>query len=156
MPSLSVPAADHIWVLKRNCALTPRCAALACLGPALLGLLIALGWWALGGQGLFMVFALLQAGGMAAAFVAYSRRAADRETVRLHAGRLDVEQRTGEQVRRTSLPAASVQVRPEPDGPLIALSAEGRSVRVGCHLRADQRRSFVRELRQALQQVSVR
>lgn len=148
---LVADATQPRWVLKRNCALTPRCAALACLAPALLALVIAAALWRLSGHGGFIVFALLEGAGMAAAFIVYSRHAGDRETVHLHDGQLDIEQRHGLTVRRMAWPVNGVRLaQGAPDAPLC-VQARGQSVRVGSGLTATERRCFARALRQALQ-----
>lgn len=149
---LVADATQPQWVLKRNCALTPRCAAWACLAPSLVALLIALAFWLVSGHGGFMVFALLQGAFVVGAFVAYSRHAGDHETVRVHDGRLEIEQWQGLTVRRLSWPVNGVRfARAPPDAPLC-LQAREQSVRLGLGLTAAERRRFARALRQALQQ----
>ncbi|MES2264516.1 MAG: DUF2244 domain-containing protein [Pseudomonadota bacterium] len=139
------------WLLRRNCALTPRQTALAygllCLlsfGVATLFLL--LGVW----QVLF--FTVLEMTAVAAAFLYYARHAADYEYIVLTRGCLLVERVSAGKVRQTFLDPGRTRVAvPERSRDLIALEARGVRLEVGCYAMDAKRRQCARELQGALQ-----
>ncbi|NBV88950.1 MAG: DUF2244 domain-containing protein, partial [Betaproteobacteria bacterium] len=78
------------WVLKRNCALTPKqlmkifaSLALASLGMA--------GFWASQGAWLVLPFAVIEVLALGVAFAVYARHAVDCERVRLDQNALVIE-----------------------------------------------------------------
>lgn len=121
-----------------------------CLLSCGLSLVIVAGFWRRGitGVGLFAGFELLAVG---AALWLAARHAGDRELITLDDRELAVEQTCGPGTRRTAFRAEWVRVEPvADDGSLVELSGQGRSVRVGRHVRPELRVELAQELRRAL------
>jgi uncharacterized membrane protein len=136
------------WVLKRNCALTPKqlmkifaSLALASLGMA--------GFWASQGAWLVLPFAVIEVLALGVAFAVYARHAADCERVRLDQNALVIERMVGERQTSVQLSRAWLRVRQEADG-LVEISS-GQSVEsVGRFVDTKCRQQFALGLRQAL------
>jgi uncharacterized membrane protein len=147
----AVPSPDGlVWLLKRNCSLTPRQCALAYGLVAGLSLSVAgFFWW----FGAFMVlpFAALELLALGVALWWYAKHATDREQIRLEPGRVVVEWEHGGQVHRQELVREWVRVVPTSTAAgLVALSAGGQTVEVGRYLVPDLRPQLAREIRVAL------
>ena len=130
--------------------MTPRQLMLAYALLCGLSLSVAVGFWGYGvvAVGLFTGLELLAVG---AALLLVARHAGDREVITLTGTALSVEQRSGPAVAHTLFRAAWVRVEPvADDGSLVELSGEGRSVRVGRHVRPELRVALAQELRLAL------
>lgn len=98
-----------------------------------------------------MPFALLELVAVGAAFWVYARHATDGERIVLHGDHLVVELESGGRVERAEFNREWVRVEPKGgDGSLIEVSGQGRSVRVGRHLRPELRPALAREIRYAL------
>lgn len=150
--TLSAPDANPLgavvlWRLKRHSWLSPAqlgwfyvSLCLACLGIAAL-------LWSQNASAV-MTFALLAVG---AAFVVYSRHAGDAEKIVLHGGQLVIELETAGRTQRAAFNREWVRIEPKDgDGSLIEVSGQGRSVRVGRHVRPELRPLLAREIRFAL------
>lgn len=138
------------WQLRRNCSLSPRqmASVYALLCVVSLGIATAF-WWR--GAWVVMPFALLELAVVGLAFVLYARHAVDGERICLLGDRLVVELETAGRLQRAEFRRASVRVEPRAgDGSLIEVFGDGRSVRVGRFVRADQRPALAREIRLAL------
>jgi uncharacterized membrane protein len=106
-------------------------------------------WWQ--GARMVMPFAWLELGAVGIAMLAYSRHAADRERIALHANRLTVEHACGSKLERVEFQPQWVRVEPETrDGSLVELSGQGRKISVGRFVRPELRRQLADELRWAL------
>lgn len=142
-----------LFELRRNVSISPRQLGLAYLLLCGLSLAVATAfWWQ--GAGLVMVFAGLELLAVGVAMLLVARHAGDRETITLDGHALAVEQRVGPGVQRTEFRAEWVRVEPAADdGSLVELSGEGRSVRIGRHVRPELRLELARELRRALRLV---
>lgn len=139
-----------LWLLKRNCALTPR--QLACwlgsLGVVSAGISAV---FATQGAWMLLPFAAIEVLALCAAYFVYARHAADYERIVLAPGRLLVERATGGSVARTECSADWVRIayegnRREP----IRLIAGSREVLVGRFVPDESKEAFVRELRASL------
>lgn len=112
-----------------------------------LALLAAAGVWL---QGIALA-GLLAAALLLGLLVFAARRAGDHELITLSGRELAVEQHCGSAVARTAFRTEWVRVEPLcDDGSLVELSGEGRSVRVGRHVRPELRVALAQELRRAL------
>lgn len=138
------------WLLKRNCSVTPA---------QLLGLFVSLSVVSLGiatffwiqGATLVMPFAWAELIALAIAFTVYSRHARDGERISLQGGQLVIELETAGRLERAEFNREWVRVEPKNgDGSLIEVSGQGRSVRVGRHVRPELRPALAREIRFAL------
>lgn len=142
-----------LFELRRNVSISPKQLCLA------YGLLCSLSlavagafWWQ--GVALVMVFTGIELLAVGLAMLLVARHAGDRELITLSSSALTVEQRVGPAVQRTKFRAEWVRVEPAADdGSLVELSGEGRSVRIGRHVRPELRLQLARELRRALRLV---
>ena len=98
-----------------------------------------------------MIFAWTEILAVGAAFLLYARHAGDAEKIFLRGGRLVVELETAGRTERAEFNREWVRVEPKDgDGSLIEVSGQGRSVRVGRHVRPELRPALAREIRFAL------
>ena len=145
-------SAPLAWLfdLRRNVSITPRqllgCYALLCA----VSLAVAAGFW-LHGVTVVSLFTGLELMAVGAALLVFARHAGDRETITLTQREISVMQRVGPAVEQVRFRAEWVRVEPvADDGSLVELSGEGRSVRVGRHVRPELRVALAQELRRAL------
>ncbi len=143
-------AASVQWLLKRNCSITPGQLGWLYLSLCVVSLGIAIFFWMQGAR-MVMPFAWLELMAVGAAFVVYARHARDGEKIVLQGGQLVVELETAGRMQRAEFNRQWVRVEPKRgDGSLIEVSGQGRSVRVGRHLRPELRPALAREIRSAL------
>ena len=136
-----------LWRLQRHSLISPAqlgwfylSLCLACLGVA--------AFLSSQNASVVMTFALLAIG---TAFVVYSRHAGDTEKIVLQDGQLVVELETAGRTERAAFNQQWVRIEPKnEDGSLIEVSGQGRSVRVGRHVRPELRPLLAREIRLAL------
>jgi uncharacterized membrane protein len=145
-------AAPLAWLfeLRRNVSITPRqlmgCYLLLCA----VSLGVAVGFW-LQGITVVSLFTGVELLAVGAALLVFARHAGDCETITLTDREMSVEQHVGPAVERVRFRAEWVRVEPvADDGSLVELSGEGRSVRVGRHVRPEMRVALAQELRRAL------
>ena len=138
------------WLLKRPCSMTPAQLAWFYASLCLVSLGIAVFFWSQGAR-MVMTFTLMEMLAVGAAFLLYSRHAADAEKIVLQDGQLVVELETAGHTQRAEFNREWVRVEPKHgDGSLIEVSGQGRSVRVGRHMRPELRPMLAREIRFAL------
>ncbi len=138
------------WRLVRNCSVTPVQLGWMYLSLCAVSLAIATFFWVLGAQ-LVMPFAWLEIVAVGIAFAFYGRHAADGEKISLQGTRLVVERETAGRVERAEFDRSWVRVEPKTgDRSLITLSAQGRSMEVGRHVRPELRSALASEIRMAL------
>jgi uncharacterized membrane protein len=138
------------WLLKRNCSVTPGQLLGLFASLSLVSLGIATFFW-MQGATLVMPFAWAELIAVGTAFTVYARHARDGEKISLHGGQLVVELETAGRLHRAEFNREWVRVEPKNgDGSLIEVSGQGRSVRVGRHVRPELRPALAREIRFAL------
>ena len=139
-----------LFELRRNVSITPRQLLGSYLLLCAVSLLVAGGfWWQ--GVTFVSVFTGLELLAVGAALLVFARHAGDRETITFTGSDMLVEQHVGPAVERVCFRAEWVRVEPAADdGSLVELSGEGRSVRVGRHVRPELRVALAQELRRAL------
>ena len=143
-------AAGVQWLLKRNCSFSPIQLAGLYLSLCVVSLGIALFFWAQGAW-LVMPFAWLELAAVGSAFIVYARHAGDAEKIQLRGGQLVVELEFAGRTERAEFNREWVRVEPRSDdGSLIEVSGQGRTVKVGRHLRRELRPALAREIRYAL------
>jgi len=163
-PAPSAPRRDGSWRfarrieapagwcfdLRRNVSISPRQLVAAYLLLCSVSLLVAGGfWWH--GVGLVVMFTGIELVAVGVALLVVARHAGDRETVLLSGREVTVEQHVVPGVERMSFRAELLRVEPAAeDGSLVELSGEGRSVRIGRHVRPELRVELAKELRRAL------
>lgn len=139
-----------LWLLKQPCSLTPVQLAWWYASLCVVSIAVATFFW-LQGATLVMVFTWIELLAVGAAFLVYSRHAADAEKIVLRHGQLVVEKETAGRIVRTEFNREWVRVEPKNgDGSLIEVSGQGRSVWVGRYLRPELRPALAREIRLAL------
>ena len=111
---------------------------------------IATFFWVQGAT-LVMPFAWAELVAVGSAFTVYARHARDGEKIYFLRGQLVVELETAGRTQRSEFNLEWVRVEPKGgDGSLIEVSGQGRSVRVGRHVRPELRPALAREIRFAL------
>lgn len=140
----------RIWLLKRNCSMTPTQLGIAYAILAMLSLSVAgFFWWF--GAVMVLPFAALELLVLGVAFLLYCRHATDQERIRLQPDRVIVEWETGGKLLRRDLPREWVRVQSGiRRGELVSLTASGQTVQVGRYVRPDLRDQLAAELRLAL------
>jgi uncharacterized membrane protein len=142
------------WLLKRNCSLSPRQAALAygslCGGAVIVSLVFALhGIW------LVFAFAALETAGVALALLQYARHATDHEHIALSDGSLLVERVQAGTVQQIRLDACWTKIAvPTRPRSLIQLESRGVKVEIGCFVSEEMRQQVAQELRRELRSSS--
>lgn len=138
------------WLMKRNCALTPRqLGAVFVSLSAVSGFIAAVFYWQ--GAPYVAAFAGAELLALGAALLLFARHAADCEQLTLVGRSLLVEQTLAGRTERADLQADRLRVEPQAgQGSLVQLSGNGRTLHVGRFLRPELRGAFAQELRQAL------
>lgn len=138
------------WLLKRNCALTPRQLGLSYL--ALCGLSFAVASiWLARGAWLVLAFSVLEMAAAAVAWFIYARHATDHECLTLDRGCLQVDLVEAGRVSTVRLdPRQTRIIGPARYGALVRLEAPGAKVDIGRHVRPGRRRQLADELRTVL------
>jgi uncharacterized membrane protein len=146
-----VTGADDVqWLLKRNCSVTPAQLFGLYISLCVVSLTIATFFWFQGAK-LVMPFAWLELLAVGSAFLVYARHASDGEKILLQGGQLVVELESAGRTQRAEFNREWVRVEPRSgDGSLIVVSGQGKSVRVGRHLRPELRPALAREIRSVL------
>jgi uncharacterized membrane protein len=135
------------WLLKRNCAMSPRQLA-RCFGVLATVSLAISAAFALRGAWLVVPFACIEIVALGVAFVVYARHAADYERIVLAQGRVLVERASAGTVARLECEPAWLRV--EYGGSrrdLIRLVSGREQVDVGRFVPAERREELARELR---------
>lgn len=139
------------WHLRRHCSVAPRQLALVYAALCAVSLTIGVGFWMVGAT-LVLGFAGLELLAVGAALVVYARHTTDGETVSLRDGRLIVERECAGRRERLEFGCAHVRIAPlASEQDLIAVTAHGRRVDIGRHVRPEWRPVLVGEMRSALQ-----
>ena len=150
---LAVDDAGHDgvqWQLRRNCSISPVQLLGFFISLSVVSLGIATFFWFQGAT-LIMPFAWVELAAVGCALLVYARHARDGEKILLKGGQLVVELETGGRQERAEFNREWVRVEPRNgDGSLIEVSGQGKSVRVGRHVRPELRPALAREIRLAL------
>jgi uncharacterized membrane protein len=147
----AAPDPGFSLTLKRNCSISPS-GLLWLLGLMIatsLGIAVA---FAIAGAWMILPFAGLEVLALVAAFYLHGRHAGDYERLAISGGRLRIEVRDGETVRRSDLDRAWVRLRERESGRdyRIAIVARGEEIEIGRHLDGERRRELAATLRAAL------
>jgi uncharacterized membrane protein len=139
-----------VWMLKRNCSVTPAQLGWLYGSLCLVSLGIGAWFWVLGAT-LVIGFAGLELIAVGLAFLAYARHATDGETISLRGARLVVELEQAGHRERAEFNRDWVRIEPQAgDRSLIEVSGQGRTVQVGRYVRPELRPVLAREIRRAL------
>lgn len=140
------------WFLRRNCSVTPAQLGWLYASLCAVSLGVAMFFWFQGAV-LVLPFAWLELAAVGAAFLAYSRHAADGERISLAGRRLVVELESAGHLQRAEFDRERVRVEPSvADRSLIELSGQGRRVNIGRYLRPELRPVLAQEIRRALRE----
>lgn len=144
----------HEWLMKRNCALSPKQLTQFYLVLCSVSLGIAV-VFLMRGVWLVLCFSILEMLAVGVAFLIYARHAGDREFVSLTEDCLMVVQVDGGHVREYRLYPLFVKVGLPDDvpGSLVELRAQQVLVKVGQYLMVSRRQEFARELQNALMSI---
>lgn len=138
------------WQLQRNCSVSPAQLLGFFVSLCVVSLGIATFFWFQGAT-LIMPFAWIELLAVGCALLVYARHARDGEKISIQGGQLVVELETAGRLERAEFNREWVRVEPKNgDGSLIEVSGQGRSVRVGRHVRPELRPALAREIRFAL------
>ncbi len=137
-----------VWLLRRNCSISPRQLLLFFVSLNLVSLFVALLCWVDGAK-LVPPFTLVELVGMGVALLIYARHAGDRERVAISAQALVVEWECAGHCQRVAFNPRWARVALHDNG-LIAVSESGRQAFVGRYTRAERREKLARDLRRAL------
>ena len=148
--SQTASGVQRVWMLSRNCALTPRQVGAFYLSLVAASLCIAT-VFLLRGAWMILPFSLIEMTALGVALLVYTRHATDGDRVSLRRDALTIESVDGNRRCLTRLDprAARVEMDARPRAEL-AVVARGERVRVGRFVSERERRRFARELRQAL------
>jgi len=144
-----------VWVLKKNCSLSPRQLMWIFGTLAAVSVAVAVFWTA---QGMWMVlpFAVVECGALGLAFFCYARHSTDGERVLLSGSGLEVERSVGQRVQTTRLSRFGLTVRLEEGSGLVMCRGGREELRVGRFVDAEGRLKFYQEFRDALRLMSKR
>lgn len=138
------------WLMKRNCAVSPRqfvgfYASLALFSVTIAALLVVHGAWPV------LPFTGIELLVVGVAFVIHARHAVDYERIRLFPNRLVIEQMSAQKLTQYEFNPRWVRIErgASPRDPIQVVS-RGQTVVVGVHLAQYRRASFASELRVAL------
>jgi uncharacterized membrane protein len=139
-----------VWMLCRNCALTPRQVGAVYLSLVAASAVIAT-VFLLRGAWMILPFSVLEMTVLGVALLIYARHAVDRERVSLGRDVLEIESIHGTERRvlRLDPRATRVEMTGEPKAEL-AVVARGERVLLGRFVDERERRRFARELKSAL------
>lgn len=145
-----VPERARVWVLRRNCALTPRQVGTFYASLVLVSTLIAAGF-AINGAWMVLPFSCAEVLAVGIALVLYARHATDHERVCLDDSRLVVEVVSGGDRTVTTLDRCWTRVCVEAGRRAgVFVACRGRRVPIGRFVGEEERRRFAKELSRAL------
>lgn len=153
MPYRSSPVVEfqgQQWLVRRNCALTPRqlagwFASIAAAAAVMAGVLAAFGAW------LVLPFAAVQFVVLAVAYLAYARHAGDYERVLVTPERILVERCSGGRLAQEEVGPQWARIEYESGRRgAIRLVAGRKRVAIGSGLPEESRERLARELRASL------
>jgi uncharacterized membrane protein len=139
-----------IWLMKRNCALTPRrlsqfYAALICFSLTVgIGFLIV-GVW------MIMIFTLIELSAVTLGFLVYARHALDFEEIRIEGTKLTIIKFIGYKTQQFQFNTRWTQLEvPTPNSKVFLLSSEKQKIELGQFLRLSQQQKLLAELKPCL------
>ena len=140
----------HLWVLKRNCAMSPRQLGLCLVCLGLVSLAIASAF-ALHGAWPVVPFACIEIAALLIAFVVYGRHAADYEKIVVEPQAVTVETASADEVRSVALRPGWLRVEYRGGRRELIRLIEGRNeLAVGRFVPDDRRHVLARELKTSL------
>lgn len=150
MSSHEADAATQQWLLKRNCALSPRQLAvslgmLACISVLIAGVFAWRGAWPV------LLFSGFEVLGLVIAFVAYGRRAADYERIVVWPQRITVETMRSNRLSRHEMARDWLRIEyGRQENGLVRLVRGTESLQIGSLVAPGKREQLAVELRSTL------
>lgn len=146
----TVSGPQRVWMLRRNCALSPRQVGAFYLSLVTASSVIAI-VFLIRGAWMILPFSVIEMTALGIALLVYARHAVDCERVSLRADALEIESVDGNKrsVLRIDPRAVRVEMEARPRGGL-AVVARGERIVLGRFVGERERRRFARELRHAL------
>lgn len=153
----ALPTAGQVWVLPRNCAISPY-QLLAVFGSVAVVSLGIAGVWAALGHWVILPYAVLECLALGLAFVMYCRHAQDREQVVLQGEMVRIESSVGGVAQVQELPRHGIRVQWQEESAvgssgLVRVRSGGQQALLGRFVDLDRRKQFVEEFRQAIVRV---
>ena len=140
----------RVWLLRRNCALTPRQVGVFYLSLVVVSAVIAAGF-AINGAWTVLPFSCVELVAVGIALVLYARHAADHERVCLFERGLVVETVDGQARTTTTLDRYWARVAVEAGArSVVVVTERGKRVVLGRFVGEHERKRFAQELRCAL------
>ena len=144
---------QRVWMLSRNCALTPRQVGCFYLSLVTASTLIAV-FFLIRGAWMVLPFSVVEMAALGIALLVYARHAVDCERVSLRADALEIESIDGGTRLMTKIDPRTVRVEIETRPRVgVAVVSRGERIAVGRFVCERERRRFARELRHALSAV---
>jgi len=147
----------RVWTLKRNCSMSPRQFGLLFVSLAFASIGIASAVFAFSGAWWILIFALVEAAALVAAFVVYARHAGDYERIVVTPDALIIEFNSATRVVRQQAHPAFARVQypcsrhgAGGDESLIGLAFAGKAVEVGRFVPLLKRAGLAQEIRAQL------
>ncbi|MEY4083960.1 MAG: hypothetical protein RL483_1329 [Pseudomonadota bacterium] len=140
---------DAVWLLRKNCSLSPY-QLLAIFGSLAVVSLAVAAYWASQGAWVVVPFAVVECLALGCAFLVYARHVNDHERIDLVTDQVVVECRQGSRQSRLALPRHRVRVELDPDHGLVVLRAGSQQTAVGRYVDHEARAQFLKEFRGAL------
>jgi uncharacterized membrane protein len=138
------------WVLKRNCALTPKQLSRAFIALGLTTFVVSAAW-ALSGAWVVLAFMLIEWIALAAAFFVYARHASDHERVTLESDKVCIEVVRGDRLDRHELPRSWLRCQlPEGRSELVRIQSQQQEFEVGQFVNQTGRQRFYQEFKAAI------
>ncbi|SOE87309.1 Uncharacterized membrane protein [Burkholderia sp. YR290] len=148
------PKVHAVWVMARNCAMSPRQFLLSYCSPVVVSLSIA-GMCAASGDWVVMPFAVAELLLIAVRFLVYARHAVDYDRIELSSERLLIEHVDGPHIERYEFNPHWTRVSLQDAlNPKIEVGYAGQCLLVGSHVPAHRRAIIVTELRRSLRGVT--
>ena len=139
-----------IWLMKRNCSLTPRrlsqfYAALICFSLTVgIGFLVV-GVW------MIMIFTLIELSAVTLGFLIYARHALDFEEIRIEGTQLTIIKFIGYKTQQYQFNTRWTQVAaPAQGSKVFMLTSEKQTIELGQFLRSSQQQKLLAELKPCL------
>ena len=150
-PSAFIRTGCYVWLLRRNCSLSPRQSLFATGLLAALPIFIAV-LFAIAGLWTVLPCALIEMSVVGSCFLLYARHAPDYERIELTDEILKVVQCSGSRVRQFEVNPLWVSVRlGDGHNPPIHMRYAGEEMTLGRHVPLAERRRVVSEINMELQ-----
>lgn len=148
------PGVATVWMLKRNCAITPKQFGIFYCSLATVSLSIAAFWTVLGAWTV-LPFAGVDVIAIGGAFLVYARHATDYERIAISPGQLIIETAQASRITVVKLNSQWVRIGLErKPRPKIEIRSAGQVFLVGAHVPVHRRAVIAGEMRRHIARLS--